>query len=301
MPVDPFSLKKYLLECLSALAPKVNINNPTINMGGSHCHVENGSIIQNGAPPVPLTKAESGAGKVTINDIPVEAISDKKQDNLKSLDDDGKVFTRADIGAAQLPFLSIEKAHEAIIKKLKPLIENHRNGSDLGALLISGTMIRLEDSGEASTTEQCKILHDKLRISYGARGLMIYNLFRSEILRIEVLQHLNKLHVSYKNQAEVKMYFLTHWDTILEQGYPTAHFMRFEDSKGTLYAELERRISAGISPFTYVYSRGADRNKRAEGWCREFAKDNQYKCSVIKRYSLGQSAAIKIRITHGAG
>lgn len=298
MAPDPFSISKYFLECLAALSPKItnHIKIENLNAGGTHCHIQNGNFVQNGVAPIPISKSESGAGSATINNIPVEAASDNKEANVKSLDTDGKVFTRSDVGAAQLEYLSIEKAHEVIIQRLKPLIEKHKNGSDLGALLISCTMIRLEDS--KATIEQCKKLHDKLRLSHGPRGLMIYNLFRSEILRTEVLRHLNNLRSAYKNQAELRLYFLTYWDTILEQGYPTAHFMKYEDSKGTLYHELEWRISKGISPFVYVYSRGFDRNERTLKWCEEFAEDKGYKCTVLRRYTLGHSAALKIRISH---
>ena len=126
---------------------------------------------------------------------------------------------------------------------------------------------------------------------------MIYNLFRSNILRIEVLNYLNILKKTYNNDTQkIQAVFLPYWDSIIDgEGYPTAYFVSGFDTKEVFFSEIKKRIRRGSKDIR-IYSRTIDRNKKIEKWCKEFSKDNGCLCSKTKTYKLGTTPAVKIRI-----
>lgn len=296
-------VKKFLLDLVANFKPiqisptlKVENFNQKISIAGKEYTVEKGQLIVNDKDDdkIPLVKDSNGFVRPRINDVVVEGLSDNKKDNVKMLDFQGKVFTRADIGVEQLDFLTIEKEHEAIIKKLKPLIKEHSNSADLGALLIASTMIKVEDRGEDA--DFSLKLRNHYRLCYKKRGSMIYNLFRSGILKSEVLNHLNKLKKIYRNKQDFKMHFLIYWDSILEQGYPTAYFIREEDDCSSVHSEIRKRLNSGAQRI-YVYSRTIERNNNSEKWCRYIAKEEGCLCKKNRKYMLGFTPAVIFRIT----
>ena len=169
------------------------------------------------------------------------------------------------------------------------------HGSDLGALLSASTLIKFEDRKE--NIELYKKLRQKFHIGYFHRGSMIYNLFRSEILKFEVLNHLNKLKMMYRNKPdEIKVHFLLYWDSIINEGYPTAYFVSGLETKQMFQDEITKRLNKGAK-FVRVYSRTENRNKNTAEWCREFAKENKCLCVKLKKYQLGFTPAFKVKIS----
>jgi len=297
------SIQKFLLELADKFKPfqiKTSINikslNQTIIIGPKTYSIKNGEIIIGEKPTdkIPLTKDNEGFVRPIIEGIELEGASDSKEENIKMLDIEEKVFTRSDIGGAQLNILSVEKDQEIILKTLKPILQLHKNGVDLGALLSAISIIKIEDKRE--NHELYTKLHSNYSTCYKKRGAMIYNLLRSNILQSEILVHLNKLKEVYGNPEDVKMHFLIYWDSILETGYPTACFVKEEDCEETLHKEIKWRLEKEINRI-YVYSRTINRNKNTEKWCRSVAKSENCHCNKIREYVLGFTPAIKFRIT----
>src|SRR3989338_120237 len=231
---------------------------------------------------------------IDIDGTEIELYGKSKTDNIKRLDIQGRVFTRSDIADSQLEYLKIDKGYEAIIKRLKPVLSTPTHMADLGALVSSSAIIKIEDNEQ--NVGQAKDLHTKLAIGYRRRGLMIYNLFRSTILQVEVLNFLNGLKKKYKNNyEEIKPIFLPYWDSILEEGYPTAYFVTGEDNREKVYSEIIKRFNKGIK-CVRIYSRTNKRNKDTEQWCRKFASDYKCNCNKVREYKLGSTPAMKFRI-----
>lgn len=296
------SLGDFILKAIASFKPfqfTANIKNlnQTISIGEKSFKVENGQLIVSipGADDVriPLEKDVHDLVRPVVHGTAIEGVSGNKQDNIKSLDVDKKVFTRTDIGNAQITLFDIDRKHESIIKKLKPLLRNHQGGKDLGALLASSSVIKVEDKREDMDLNLQ--LHEGLNRAFGSRGAMIYNLFRSDILQHEILNHVNKLVRAYKNVSDQRIHFQVYWDSIISRGYPSAYFMKHNDSKDNLFKELSWRHN-GDCVAVFVFSRKADRNQDTLTWCKEFALSHKFECKVVKRYQLGFTPAIKIRI-----
>ena len=293
------NLKAFLLKLASRLRPKINIKiEPNIEnnyyFGENVVFKDGKTTIDN--REIKISKVEDNELKaVDIEGTEIESYAESKAENIKKLDTQGLIFTRADIADSQLELLNIVKEHEAVIKKLKSILSTPTHIADLGALLASSTIIKLEDKGQ--DREQEIELHHNLAIGYKHRGLMIYNLLRSKILQIEVLSFLNSLKKKYKNNVEdIRTIFLPYWDSILEEGYPTAYFVTKDDDQESISVEIIKRFNKGTQ-YVYIYSRSAARNKTTESSCRKFAKNYKCQCKRVKVYKLGFTIAIKFKIT----
>ncbi|MEK6833792.1 MAG: hypothetical protein AABY32_07150 [Nanoarchaeota archaeon] len=223
----------------------------------------------------------------------LERLPIEKEKNIEYLDIDKKVFTRSDISALQLPYLSIGQKHEEIIKILKPFLEEYRGNADLGCLLIASTIIKLEDK-----LEDKKLIHtyyDKLKI-YKKVGHMIYNFFRSGILEKRIIPHLRKICESYNTNGEIKRNFLIYWYDIIGSGYPTAYYANDQDTQQEFYNELNWRFDRGEKNIE-VYSRITKRNRRIRRWLKRLEKRGVIKFRESKIYRIGYSKAIKFYVT----
>ena len=281
------------------VSPTTNIKNLniTIPINGREYKVEKGILIATDKPAenIQLEIDKLGFLRPVINGTSLEGIADSKSQNVNMLDKDQKVFTRSDISETQLALLNTDCEHERIIKKLKPILQAAGHSKDMGALLSASAIIENEDKKE--DYKLCKLLHQRFNTCYGKRGAMIYNLFRSDILRIEVLGHLNNLSNIYdKDKKVVAMHFLIYWDSILDIGYPTACFVKEEDRKTNINKEIRWRFKKGAKRI-YIYSRTKHRNTNILKWCKEIAADGGYSCKAFKPYQLGFTPAIKIRVT----
>lgn len=239
---------------------------------------------------------ENKEGKLTIDvdGTEVERFIKNKKENIRKLDTEEQVFTRADIVEPQIETFNVDKEHEAVIKKLKPILSTHLYNNDLGALLSASTLIKVEDKKQ--NLDIVKQIDKNLSIGYGHRGRMIYNLFRSNILQIEVLNYLNKLKEMFRGKPEeIRTHFLLYWDTIIANGYPTAYFVTKEDTEDRLSEEIKTRLDRG-NKCIRIYSRVQSRNKNTEKWCKKFAQDNQCNCKAPKAYQLGFTPAVRFTI-----
>ena len=285
-------LKKFLIDLASAFKPiNINISVDKVEISGNKYDVKNGFLIlgEGAENRIQLVQDKQGLVRPIIGNTELEGLSDAKSKNIEMLDKGKKVFTRSDIGDAQLTLFDIKKDHEVIIKKFKPIISS----SDIGAMLAASARIIVEDKKEDKDLELN--LHSKFNTAYSNRGIMIYNLFRSDILRFEVLNFLNTLKKSYKSPEDLKTNFLVYWDSILTYGYPTAYFVKGEDTKDSFSEELNRRFTNGAKS-VYVFSRTTERNSKTEKWCRAYAQEKTYHCTRLKQYQLGFSMAVKLRI-----
>ena len=253
--------------------------------------VENG-FIHIGTNKIKIEKNKEGIHFILPDGTKFSRLIENKEKNLIYLDKDKKVFTRSDISGLQIPFLSIEKKHEIIIKILKPYLENYRRNLDLGALLVASTIIRLEDGKED------KELIDKYYIrlhGFKKEGHMIYNLFRSGIVEREIIPLLQKIIKAYKTHEETKRQFLIYWYDIIAEGYPTAYFVKESDHSGDIYKELNWRFDRGEKKVT-VYSRGSLRNSRIQTCLQKIEKKGNVKLKYHNPYRIGFSRAIKIDV-----
>lgn len=287
-------LKDFILQAIANFKPiQITNNVESVNFGGKQYKVEKGNItFESGGVEerIPLKRDSEGFFRPIIEGVIVEGLADNKQDNVASLDVDEKIFTRADIGSTQLEILKATK--DELIKKLAPVLRNYQAGNDLGALLAAIAMVRVEDAKK--DRELSVKLHTNFGYAYKSRGAMIYNLLRSEILAEEVIKHLEKLSKIYKS-PEVSEQFLFYWDSILNTGYPTAYFVRHEDSAKNLALELDRRFKNGAK-MVRVFSRTKTRNKDVREWCQDYCTERKLRMSKGKEYPLGFSPAVKINI-----
>ena len=118
---------------------KVFIGNKSYNVNEGYINFGEGKKIR-------VAPTGDNIGFIFPDGNSVSRKSQNKNNEIKYLDDEKKVFTRSDIINLQTPFLSIEEEHETIIESLKPYLENLRAGIDLGSLLVASTIIRLEDN-----------------------------------------------------------------------------------------------------------------------------------------------------------
>lgn len=293
------NLQEFLIKIVSNFKPfqtDVNIENLTVPIGGKHYKVKDGMLMidEGESSNIQVIKDSDEFVRLKIKNTELEGVSKDKDENIEMLDEKEKVFTRADLGGIQLEYLNIEEKHEEILKRLKPILLFHEGGKDLGALLSAGAIIQLEDKREDE--EQIRNCHSKLYTCYKSRGTTIYNLFRSEILENDILQHLEKLEKVYSNSEELKEKFLSYWDRIIESGHPKAYFMAYWDTMKKMFEEINWRLNKG-SKHVVIYSRRKQRNKETEKWCEEFAKQGNYDLEKSEVYNLGFTPARKFTIT----
>lgn len=289
-------LSDFILKAIASFKPfQISINNPTVKLGGQDYKVENGNIIFDIAgteTSIPLVKGEDGLYRPKIKGTELEGLADAKVENVKNLDQEGKIFTRADLGKPQLELLSPDKSGHALAKKLKPLIGNNNGGRDMAALVAAIAIVRVED--QRDDLELSISLHESFKSAFSARGAMIYNLLRSKILEGEVLNTIDKLARSYKGN-ELAVQFIIYWNSILDRGYPTAYFVRRNDNAAIWEKELRWRLDAGVT-LVRLFSRTGTRNKSVTTWAATFAKDNGLQLKEGKPYDLGFSPAVKLTL-----
>lgn len=291
----------YLLKLLAKFKPfqiqiKPTINIGSLNIGGNNYKVEKGELIVDlggTEARIRLVKDDKGVVRPVINDVQLEGLPDRKDDSVKFLDEEEKVFTRADIGAPQLELLRPGNPHEPLIKKLKPYLDRHLGGRDLGAVFAASAIVRTED--EAKDKDITVRLHESFISAYSGRGAMIYNLLRSNILADEILHTLNTLNRTLKDFTKTRQQFLQRWDSYIERGYPTAHFVNREDTIETLRREIDRRFEDDATNVR-IFSRTEIRNRYVETWIREIVALRGFKIQQIRRYKLGFSRAVMIDV-----
>ena len=294
-------IPKFILDLVGKFQPfkiENNLNvenlNVPIQIGTKTFQVKDGNILLDEGAEIPLIKGADGLLRPSIKEVSMEGLSQTKEENVKNLDVNEKIFTRSDIGLDQVELLTIKEVHEGILKKLIPILKGHLRGQDLGAILSSSAIIRIEDEGKDEA--KSKRLHGDLLKGFPGRGAMIYNVFRSDLLRTEVLNYLNNLRRMYNEDTEIKMLFLMYWDSIIENGYPTAVFVKSNDTQGSVFIELDWRFAKGHE-MVNIYSRGDQRNLLTEKWCKEYAKENGGKYKKNKEYKLGFTPAVKCSIS----
>lgn len=242
---------------------------------------------------VKVLQTDEGLIFTLPNGTTLRKLIQDKSKNIEYLDKDKKVFTRADIGSIQVPFLSIEEEHERLIKFLKPYLTDYRQNLDLGGLLIASSIIRLEDS--RGDKEIISKYYRDLHLC-GKVGHMIYNLFRSGILEKEIIPSLQKIIETYDSPEEIKRQFLTSWYAIISIGYPTAYFANDSDSRQDFYKEIHWRFDRGEKKIT-VYSRHSGRNTKVKKWLDRLKRKKEILLKPSKVYTIGYSKAIKFEVT----
>ena len=192
-----------------------NITIETLVLGDQKYTVENGILTLGDNTELKLIKKNDKFEALeTSSGTRLSSISENKEFNVAAFNIQEKVFTRADLAPTQLPLLTIEDEHEKLIKQLKPYLEEYHSGNYLGCLLITSTIIRMEDN--KSTKKTIQYYHTKLA-DYGKDAHTIYNLFRSGIMQREIIPHLQSIEKSYSSHEERKKQFLIYWYAILKQ------------------------------------------------------------------------------------
>lgn len=292
---------KELLETIAKWTPiKINIDKSqhieSLRIWDNNLKVENGFITLGDGTKIKLQRNKKGELSFFKDGTELKSVYGKdKKENVKLLDKQKDVYSRADISDAQLEFLSVEKRHEIIISKFKPILEDYRMGWDMASLLVASTIIKLEESPQKNKNMVMRYNKD-LNESYGNIGRMIYNLFRSGVLEKEILPYLEDLKRRYDKEGKSK--FLSYWYGIIKEGYPTAYFMTYDDMFNpiNLIKGLNWRFDRG-SDYVEVYSRGKVRNQKTIELCEKYCVENQqFKFKVSKPYQLGYTTAITVTI-----
>ena len=292
---------KVFLEFLSKFKPvdikikkEQHTHNYNIQFGDNIIKSDKGIITLGDGNKILVQEDKDGNPVFIKDETEITTVKENKEDNIKLLDDDKKVFSRADISYIQLEFLSIEEKHEMVIKQLKPFLEDYRNNQDFASLLIASTIIRLEDSKQKNE-QMITIYRHNLITSYKSIGRMVYNLFRSGILEKEIIPNTQRLQKAFPFD-KARQNFLTEWHDIIQGGYPTAYFMQFWDDESKLFKEFNWRFDRKVS-YVDVYSRGDIRNNLTQNLCSSYIQKNpNFDMQVDKPYELGLTMAIKIRI-----
>ncbi len=271
----------------------INFDIKEVDIGGKIYKIEDGAIILEDGNKVHFVKDDKGNPIFLKDGTEISFPRESKNENVKLLDKEQKVFSRADISEVQLELLTIEEKHEKIIKHFRRFLENYGENMHIGALLIAGTIIRLEDA--KNKDEGMIRIYNEKKKAYKEIGHMVYNLFRSKILEKEIMPYSEKLLKDYSLE-EAKQIFLVTWRGYITDGYPTAYFMQYDDNEVSLFKQFNWRFNRQV-PYVEVYSRGNMRNKLTKKLCKLYCEKNpDFKMEVKEPYILGLSNAIIIHI-----
>jgi len=297
-PIPEKPPKKSLLSEVFEVLSKVRlfdikVHVDKVEIGDKSFKIENGFVVLGNEAKLKISKDEKGNPIFLKDGTSISTVKETKKENIYLLENEKRAFSRADISEVQIEYMSIEKKHETIIKKLKPFLEGYRNNWDMASLLVAGTIIRLEDA-EQKNQYMITIYMNNLNF-YKNIGRMVYNLFRSGVLEKEIIPHAEKLKEFYGIQKG-RQQFLIEWHDILQGRYPTAHFMQHFDDESKLAKELDWRFNRQVD-YVDIYSRGYIRNERTKELCIAYCKKNKnFEMNIGRPYKLGLTKAIKIRV-----
>ena len=289
--------KSKFFEFIDALSKihlvKVDVHVDKIELGDKTYNIENGFVILGEDVKLKISRDEKGNVSFIKDGANISTTKESKKENVHLLDTEKKAFSRADISEIQIGYMSIEKQHESLIKKMKPFLDGYRNNIDIASLLIASTIIRFED-GEQKNEYLISTYFKNLDF-YKDVGRMVYNLFRSGILEGEIIPLIDKLTSIYDFNT-ARQNFLTQWHDIIGGGYPTAYFVQFWDDENKIFSELNWRFNRKVS-FVDVFSRGNVRNKRNRNHCLNYCKKHKgFEVEIGKPYKLGLTPALKVKV-----
>lgn len=229
-----------------------------------------------------------------FNTLPFDSTTEKLAKDLFSHEFG---FGRVDLAEQQSELAYLSMTHEQIVKALKPYMFS----SDLGALVASSAIVRLEDAGDSSSKRRSVELRKNLTKAHGTRGRKIYNMLRSKvhggasIFHSVVIPFLEDAKKAYpKDQWKVRGIFSAFFDDLLRY-YPQAIWV---DSPGHLnkrYLSVLGRITQEQSPIS-IYARRGPCIKTAERIC-ELVIEARPELQVIREtYTLGPDVACMFTI-----
>lgn len=265
----------------------------TINVGGRSVTINGNKGHIAGLGDFKLVPDGKGGVHPKILESEVESISDNPENNIQSLDSDHKVFVLADIAEETIQVSKpISTRQESIIRELKPILA--MRPKDLGALVITAQIIRIEDERDRQNISIAEELRQQLSTCYRQRGNMIYNLCRSNILVNEILPHLERQkELTSNSPRQFSSAFLAYWDEILSKGYPTAYFVGRGENYKKIEQELNTRFLNSTVGTVRIFSRTDERNKIVHDWClRYVANKSGFQLSSGGTYRLGFGPAI---------
>jgi hypothetical protein len=217
--------------------------------------------------------------------------------NQSMLDDLGKVFTRADLLEPQVALLNLYDHHAKIIGRLRRILQSRRRDDIIG-LVTSASIIRLED--ERVKKQRISNLRTRLTAVCGSRGSMIYNLFRSKILELEVIPGLSRddMVMTLPSTDGEEQPFLDYWDSALIKGYPSAYFVKATDTAKEILSETTWRLDSPHVNEVRIFSRKTSRNKKTLDYCKSLASN--LRIVNCAEYQLGHHAAITVVVRSAA-
>lgn len=280
---------KRVLDCISKLPPLIKVDIGRINLAKEQtnlekCEIKDNKILSVDNAEFPLVTGKDNIMRPVIKGAEVEGLPEDNSKRIDLFEKDQRIFSRTDVAVTQLEICSpIEKQREGVIKKLKPLLEKKRF-YDLGALLVSAKIIDIED--KRKDKETVDRLRNNLHASYGARGILVYNFFRSGILTYQILEFLGGLRCKCQ-EADIGSLFLSYWDNILTKGYPTVHFVSAQDTKSDFINELNWRLAEPHVNNVKVHTRSSRLIKKVGKWCEDYAQVNDFILSIGPQQQLG--------------
>lgn len=151
-------------------------------------------------------------------------------------------------------------------------------------MLIAAKIIDTED--KRKDKETVDRLRNNLHASYQARGVLVYNFFRSGILTHQILEFLGDLRRKCQ-EADIASLFLSYWDNILTKGYPTVHFISTQDTKEDFINELNWRLAESNVNNVKVHARSSKLILKVENWCEDYVQTNDFILTIGPQKQLG--------------
>lgn len=232
--------------------------------------------------------------KSNFNTLPFDATTEKLAKDLFSHEFG---FGRVDLAEQQSELAYISMTHEQLVKVLKPYLSS----PDLGALVASCAIVRLEDKGGSMSKKRSHQLREDLTLAYGSRGRKIYNMLRSRVYRGATIFHsivipfLEDAKKAYpKDQWKVRGIFSAFFDDLLRY-YPRAIWVDVPGRVQKRYIKVLGRITKEQVPIS-IYARRGQCIREAERIC-ELVINARPELQVIKEtYTLGPDVACMFTI-----
>ena len=298
------SLKDFFIDLVKNIRLfEVHVHNKveTLNIGGRSVTINGNKGHVAGLGDFEFVSDGKGGMRPKFLESEVEPISGNPENNIHSLDSDQKVFVLADIAESAIHLSKpVSGRHECIIRELKPILAVRPK--DLGALVLSAQIIRIEDERDTRNFPITEDLRHQLSTCFHKRGSMIYNLYRSDILLNEIIPHQKRQQELIPDPSKhIQVAFLAYWDEILGKGYPTAHFIGWGEDYVAFERELNTRFLSPTITKVRIYSRTEKRNQLVHRWCQKYVGNKKgFNLSCGGTYRLGFSQAIifTINATH---
>ena len=265
-----------------------HVNAETIRIGDETVHADqskNKLVSIEGPLPLGISDPEMGPPRPQIDHVILEGLPGSASERVCFLDNGKKLFTRSDIAEREIQFLQQMREHEKIVQSIRPLLGKERV-SDLGALIVAATLVRIEDRADPDPSVYAHF-HDQLCERYGRRGTMVYNLLRAGILQKEIIPSLLAAPTDYVEALEK-------WDSYLMKGYPSAWFVQSHSTEKQFSVELDWRFAEKVR-LVRVFSRTEKRNAKAKATCRKYAEGHGLRYRT-ERYQLGCTPAMVVRL-----